>query len=230
MSSGNENDTSGADTMLYGCPHCQSNVQVERRFLGGTTECPRCGRPFQVEAPKAYPVHDPGPTEAAADVRDQPNQPSADVPQLVVHPVVFRRHFLGTVICILLVLAGLAGLVMGLADRTVLNLSGSALLISSGVLIVVALFFLLRWLILSRMQSLTLTNERLIYQYGLLHRGSSELRHEDVRNLKLSQNLAERILRFGDIAVSSAGQDDMEVVINDIPNPERVVDFIRRRQ
>src|SRR5690606_24786908 len=101
-------------------------------------------------------------------------------------------HFFGTLICAALLIVGLAGVGLGFVGAEVLGIAGVALIIAAVCIIVIPAFLLLKWYITSRMQSLTVTSERLTYRYGLIHRGTSEIRHEDVRNMKINQNLFER--------------------------------------
>lgn len=217
------------DSLTYECPHCRRPVEVLENLLGETIECPSCDRPFLVQPPAGRAL---SPEEARlASPAKLAEAPIDDEhTDKVIHPVVFRRHFLGTVFCFLLAIAGIAGLVMGLAGFAFLAIPGLVLMIGSGVLLLLGGFFLAKWFLASRMQSLTMTSERMIYRYGIIHRGTSEMRYDDVRNLKINQNIAERLLGFGDMAISSAGQDEMEIVINDIPAPEKIADYIRQRQ
>ncbi|OYP28376.1 PH domain-containing protein [Rhodopirellula sp. MGV] len=220
-------------TMLYRCPMCKTSVEIDEHFVGETIDCPSCKRPFEVTPPQAWPV---SPDEYQLERRsDTPVVSPADVAnteavEQVIHPVVFRRHLVGTTVCALGVLVAIAGVVAGLTGQLLLGLDPMVMLVVSSVLLVVCGMFLLKWYVESRFQSLTLTNERLVYQQGIFSRSTSEVRHDDVRNVKLDQNIFERIFAFGDIAISSAGQDDMEIIVNDIPRPQEVVNYIRKRQ
>jgi uncharacterized membrane protein YdbT with pleckstrin-like domain len=202
---------------------------VLENLLGETIECPVCDRPFLVQPPAGRPLSPEETARVGKHVR-------ADLPlddehvDRVIHPVVLRRHFLATAVCAVLLIAAVVAVVMGLAGSAWMAIPAIGLLIGGGVMALISGFFLAKWFIASRMQSLTLTSERLIYRYGIIHRGTSEMRYEDIRNMKLNQNIVERLLGFGDMALSSAGQDDMEIVINDIPRPQQVADYIRQRQ
>ena len=238
-------DTGPAGTLPYECPHCHRPVKIRDDLLGQTVNCPECDRPFRVPAPEAVPIDSSDgtvPAAAATPVgrhaaaRDTSSAKTVDEPfddehvDRVIHPVVLRRHFFRAILCGIAVIGGLAGLAMGLAGAAILPIEGTALLVVSGLLVLTGLFFLGKWYIASKVESLTLTDERLIYERGLIHRKTSELRHKDIRNIKIDRNLMERLLGFGDMALSSSGQNEMEIVIHDIPNPEEVADFIRRRQ
>lgn len=217
------------ESILYKCPLCGGVVEIKEHLIGELMECPRCDRPFEAVAPKAFPLKDQSHVDAGSVMKADTVADDETV-ERTIHPVVFRRHFLGTLVFTLLTLASIGGLALGLAGEAIMGFSGLVLIVPSLILLVIGGGFLLKWFVASRMQSLLMTNERMIYQYGIINRGTSEVRYEDVRNIKVDQNIMERLLGFGDIAVSSSGQDGMEVIINDIPAPNAVVEFVRKRQ
>ena len=59
---------------------------------------------------------------------------------------------------------------------------------------------------------------------------TNEVQHDDVRNIKSERNLLERLFNYGDIALSSSGQDDMEIVVHDVPDPDGIIEIIRQHQ
>ena len=115
------------------------------------------------------------------------------------HPAMFKNHPLWFVICILLVAALGAGLVI-----------------------------LLFWWLNCLGTKLTVSDQRSTLRRGLLSRKEDEVFHADVRNIQLSQTLFQRIFRVGSIGLSSAGQSGIEIVASGIPNPDRVKEIIDR--
>jgi hypothetical protein len=63
-----------------------------------------------------------------------------------------------------------------------------------------------------------------------LDRETSEVQHDDIRNIQVKKSLSDRILGIGRIAISSAGQDDMEIDIRGVPHPDGVADTVRSCQ
>jgi DNA-directed RNA polymerase subunit RPC12/RpoP len=216
-------------TLSYECPHCLKTVELSEKLLNETIECPQCGKPFQVQPPMARALNDSEEVGETADAREQSPIDDEET-ERVIHLVLFRHHFFGTFLCTLITLIGLAGLAMGLTGQALMGFEGLLLIIPSAVLLAISALYLLKWWVESRIQSLTLTSERLIYRSGIIRRNTSEMRHDDVRNLKVHQGFLERMLNYGDIAISSAGQSDMEIIMNDIPDPESVAEFVRKRQ
>lgn len=86
------------------------------------------------------------------------------------------------------------------------------------------------WILLSQFTTLTVTDDRTIYPVGLIARETSEVQHNDIRNIQLHQSLAQRLLNIGGIGVSSSGQDDLEVVLKRLPKPKRIIQLIRENQ
>ncbi len=77
---------------------------------------------------------------------------------------------------------------------------------------------------------LTLTDERTILRKGLLSKRTNEVRHEDVRNIQVTQSFVQRMLGVGRIAISSAGQDTIEIDMDGVRDPQAIANLIRVRQ
>ncbi|MHB8865464.1 MAG: PH domain-containing protein, partial [Pirellulaceae bacterium] len=105
----------------------------------------------------------------------------------------------------------------------------SLLAVSIGMLVASGLY-MLGWWIQTQFVSLQVTTERNIFQRGIIARATSEVRHDDVRNLRINQTLIQRLFGVGTIAISSAGQDDFEIMIKGVPSPEELVKTIRDYQ
>jgi uncharacterized membrane protein YdbT with pleckstrin-like domain len=73
---------------------------------------------------------------------------------------------------------------------------------------------------------LTITNKRAIERDGLLKKDISEVLHDDIRNVQTHQTLRQRLLGIGDIGISSAGQEDFEIQVRDVPNPGKIREVI----
>jgi uncharacterized membrane protein YdbT with pleckstrin-like domain len=112
------------------------------------------------------------------------------------NPSMFRDNPIGFVLCLVLSVVGLG------------------------------LILLLVWWLRCKNESLTVTTHRTILRRGILAKYTSEVFHQDVRNLQVSQGFFQRILGVGNIGISSAGQADVEIQAVGIPDPERVRDLI----
>lgn len=77
---------------------------------------------------------------------------------------------------------------------------------------------------------LTVTESRVILRKGILSRSTSEVRHTDVRNIQVDQTFLQRLLGTGRVCISSAGQDDIEIDVRGIAEPDEIARLIRERQ
>jgi len=120
---------------------------------------------------------------------------------LVVRPLMWRGEPAGFICCVALILACGLGLVL-----------------------------LLIWWLWCQSTIYKITNLRVVEQTGILSRNTNEVRHVDVRNVKMNQGIFQRIYGTGSVAVSSAGQSDIELTMKNIENPKKIVDTIRMYQ
>jgi len=119
---------------------------------------------------------------------------------LTINPAMFRGEPVGFIICVALIPLGIG---IGL---------------------------LLFWWLQCRFTTYTITNLRTIAQTGILSRNTNEVRHIDVRNLQVKQDVFQRMFGFGSVAISSAGQSDIELTMFRVENPYKIADIIRQHQ
>lgn len=219
-------------TLTYRCPHCNASHEIEEALIGERIDCRKCGRPFEASMPIARPVEAGDQTASTPNYQVKAGEGEVEDQILQLHPSMLRSHpfrFLG--LC-LLVLAGIAALFFGLVGGVALpgNAPPLVLLVSGAILAGVAGIYLVSWWLEAKYTTLTVTNRRTELRRGLISRNTSEVRHEDVRNLQVHQTTVERLLGVGDIAISSAGQDDLEIHVHGITNPEKIASIIRDMQ
>ncbi len=78
--------------------------------------------------------------------------------------------------------------------------------------------------------TLTVTTLRTSLRRGILSKRTSEVRHADVRNVRVTQGILDRMLGVGRLEISSAGQADMEISVSGIANPEGIKMAIDRHR
>lgn len=219
-------------TLTYRCPHCGATHEIEESLVGDRVDCRKCGKPFEASMPVARPVESGDNDAVTPEYKVKAGEGEIEDEVLKVHPAMLRVHPLRLFGIGLLLLAGVAVIVMALLGN--LALPGGAppmvLLVSGLVLVAVAGGYLLTWWLQTRYTTLTVTNRRTTLRRGLFSRETTEVRHRDIRNLQVDQTTAERLFGVGDIAISSSGQDDLEIVIQGIPHPEKVAAIIRDMQ
>ncbi len=200
------------------CDNCDRIIDPGDAAPGSKLRCPDCGDITVV----------PG-SARNADRAAAAGYPPADGPEVEVlrlRPVMVRAAPIRFTLLILLTLGGAAaavafGLVAPLIWAAILGL----------IAFVTGAIALLCWKVLTFTEGLTVTTKRTIDRHGLLSRKTSEVLHADIRNIRIDQTVLQRLFRVGDLAISSAADDDQEVFMAKVPRPDRVrevIDLYRR--
>jgi hypothetical protein len=203
-------EQSHADILLKNqCPYCGHAVEVGGHLVGEMINCPNsnCGKIFRIAVPEGAPARQGAPARRVESELDgdtlSTDLPIPDETQLLkIHPAFVRRRPLKA---LTVAAAGLAGLVAlawwvgGPPDALVTEgesiaampqwfLGGLGAILAGGA----ALVFV-SWWIGSRFTTITVTSKRTTYREGLISRATSEVQHNDVRNLQVDQKIWERL-------------------------------------
>lgn len=214
------------DHLVYECPHCGSKVEVDEAQLDEIIECPNtdCGQPFEATAPRGRLVRSSEATPLRGDVLQAHGAADVEKDVLVRHPAMFRNAPLQYLAYLVLIVGGaLVGWAAAAAAMPIVAFFGTFAAVAG-------LVGLLGWWIQTMFRSLTVTNKRTIYREGIISRRTNEVQHDDVRNIQVDQNFFQRLFNVGRVAVSSSGQDDLEIDVRGIPDPEGVAATIRKYQ
>jgi len=131
-----------------------------------------------------------------------------------VHPVVFRARPVAAAIVGLVFLIAVVAVVMSVAGMSIAGYSldetmtlGPASLLTwvCGITFLTIASVVGYWMLLSQFTTLTVTDDRTIYQEGFVSRETSEVQHNDVRNIQLDQSFVQRLLGIGGVSISSSG-------------------------
>ncbi|EKK00777.1 membrane protein containing DUF304, prokaryotic transmembrane adjacent region [Rhodopirellula baltica SH28] len=220
------------------CPYCQHEVDSTIEHLDGPVVCPSCEKPFEMEMPTAVvtSVHEiDGKTARHTKMASEP----AERTLVEVHPVVFRARPIASILFFVVGLAAAALIILSVTGMSLAGYSFGETMVLGPASIVVwlgaaALLVIAGmvgyWTLLSRFTTLTVTDDRTIYREGIVSRDTSEVQHDDVRNIQLDQTFMQRLLNVGGVGISSSGQDDLEVVTKGLPHPKQIIDLIRENQ
>jgi membrane protein YdbS with pleckstrin-like domain len=190
---------------------CGKVYSLPGNFAGQQATCKACGAMFRV------------PTELDAEPAGAAAEPEAPGGVLYdSHPAMFRNHPVTFTLGLAVPLVLLA---IGLLRRDV---SGLAVLGTIG-LVLAGIAYLVWWLS-CRATRLTITDRKVTLRRGLLTKDINEVRHEDIRNLRLTQGVLQRVLDVGNIGLSTAGQSGVEIEVNGLPRPHRVREIINQRR
>lgn len=87
---------------------------------------------------------------------------------------------------------------------------------------------LLVWWLRALGARLTVTDRRTVLQKGILSKFTTEVWHADVRNLQVRQTFFQRIMGVGSVGISSAGQEDIEILAEGMPHPREIEAIIAK--
>ncbi|XAL98575.1 PH domain-containing protein [Phycisphaeraceae bacterium D3-23] len=220
---------------MFRCPHCDAENSVPLAGVGHAASCASCTLPFMASAPSAALLKRDGeqwvPAAASLAEGNAPAGRRNDDEQslLSVHPAIFREHPIQTLGLTLLIVGGLTMAIhFGTAESH--SAADTALAVLGLVLAFPSLCILAIRFIGSRFESLTVTTQRSVWARGVINRQTSEVQHDDIRNIQVSQTIIERFVGAGTVAISSAGQGDMEIVVKGVPHPAVIVETVRTYQ
>ncbi len=210
--------------MQIECDSCERMIDIPAEHKGAKITCPYCSDVNRIPQPTE--------TVAAASTADQgeqlgnlPDRSSAEINVCLVRPAMFRAHPFRFLAVSFLIIGGFSlALWPQVSDRPPNWILWPGLLIG---LFGVG-WWSMWWLATHWWIKLSVSNKRTIRQEGIVQRHTTEVLHDHVRSVDIQQTLLQRILNVGTVGIDSAGQDDVEIVIADIPDPYEVKKIIDR--
>lgn len=116
------------------------------------------------------------------------------------HPVMFKNNPLGFILALLLILAFGIGLII-----------------------------LLVWHLRNKSSKLSVYENDILYEKGLLSKERSEISISSVRTIKVKQSFFNRLFGVGSVEIYTAG-DNPEIMVSGLPDPNRIRELIKKRQ
>ena len=116
------------------------------------------------------------------------------------HPVMFKNNPLGFILCLILIPVGGIGLLI-----------------------------LLTWHLKNKASKLSVNNNEILFEKGLLSKERSEVNLTSVRTTKVKQSFFNRIFGVGTIEIYTAG-DSPEIIASGMPDPNKIREFIKANQ
>lgn len=74
-----------------------------------------------------------------------------------------------------------------------------------------------------------LTTKRVVKKTGIMSRDVDELTYEDIMNMNDNQSIVERLFRFGDIIIYTAGTASAEMELENIPKLSKASDILSEK-
>lgn len=142
---------------------------------------------------------------------------------LTLRPAFYRAKPVRSLLLVVLPVIATAITISVAESGTKMSYGAWALLISA---IVCWVPLTVWWFVATRGRGLEITNKRTIERRGLLSKSTDEVLHDHVRNVKVDQTFYHRVVRIGQIGIASSGSDQTEIIMEDLPNPNRVREII----
>lgn len=115
------------------------------------------------------------------------------------HPAMFRNHPVGFILSVVLIAAG------------------------------VGILILLWWYLQTKASKLTVYENEIMFEKGLLSKERSEVNISIVRTVRVKQSFFNRIFGVGTVEIFTAG-DNPEIVARGMPEPNRIRELIKMGQ
>ncbi len=211
------------------CDNCDRVIEVDDDLAGQKVECEACGdinvMPVAGESGEVGGASTAAATPGSrAERLGLPPDRGPEQEVLKVRPAMLRAKPQVFLLYVVVLVAGLTGVVWGLiGTRSGLK---TAALFGGGLGAVVSLGLLGVWKLKTLSAALQITNKRSVHRQGLLSKATSEVVHDNIRNVQVTQTFWQRLWNVGTLGLSSSGQDGIEIEISDIPRPERVREII----
>lgn len=142
------------------------------------------------------------------------------------NPSLLRTRPFGTVLLVILLLAGI---VLAIASGPVagsLGMSPQVVGLAGIAAVVIAFVWLLAWFVATKMDHLVIRPDEIVWSHGLISKQYTEISMSSIRTTRISQTLIQRILDAGDILIFTAG-DNPELNVKGLPEPNRIRELIQ---
>jgi uncharacterized membrane protein YdbT with pleckstrin-like domain len=93
----------------------------------------------------------------------------------------------------------------------------------------IGIIILLYWYIKTRATALTVSDQELMYERGILSKDRTSVSLKHIRSVNIAQGFVNRILGVGTVQISTAG-DEPEFTIADMPDPYVIQEAIAKAQ
>ncbi|MFT5291953.1 MAG: putative membrane protein YdbT with pleckstrin-like domain [Planctomycetota bacterium] len=211
----------------FACPYCQERVTVDLEGVGAVVACSACSRPFRPHVPQGNLVEEGADSWRPVLPNSGINAEERTIQR--VRPAAFRRAPFKSLFLFLIAGAAIAAAIAVSMKSNKQWMVGTTVI--SGVLIsLLCIIPLVIAFLEARFESLTVTSQRSLWRRGIFSKATSEVQHDDIRNIQIKQSFLDQILRIGTVSISSAGQDDMEIVVTGVQRPQAFVEMVRTHQ
>lgn len=151
-----------------------------------------------------------------------PSEFGPEVRVLKLRPAMFRARpfsFIGLVL--VMTAAGILALYAAFRSEPLWPADGFWLVVCLLVFVAAAITMFV-WYLFKLSASLEITTKRTTESHGLFSRATSEVLHDNIRNIAVKQSFIDRVFNVGKVEISSSGQSGVEITMKDVKDPHGV--------
>jgi uncharacterized membrane protein YdbT with pleckstrin-like domain len=213
----------------FNCDNCEMEIELDDDFTGSKHECLGCGDINRVPTADSEPrVDEPAPDSKKKDRAAEAGFPPDYGPEVRVQLVRrcwFRSRAIRFSLVVLAIIVGLIGVIwVPVQDKSWVWLILFMPMVLGG------LGLLVWWWVDRLGASIEITTKRTIMHRGIFSKSSSEVVHDNIRNIQVNQTFLQRMTQVGKIGISSSGQDGIELQVNHLRDPDnlrKIIDLYR---
>ncbi len=135
------------------------------------------------------------------------------------------------ILILIIYLFGLVVSVTASIQNFIINYIQIPLVFSVTIILLLLILALILWIIWDlfswKYTVYTLTNQRVIFQRGIIRKNKTYMHYNKIQDISVSQGIIERLISSGDIEIFG-GHERTRLILNDIPNPTKVEDMINQ--
>ena len=151
-----------------------------------------------------------------------PSEHGPEVRVIKLRPAMFRaRPFSFIALVLLMTAAGVVALYAAVRKEPLWPGDTFWLVICLLVFVAAAITMFV-WYLLKLSASLEITTKRTTESHGLFSRATSEVLHDNIRNIAVKQSFIDRVFNVGKLEISSSGQSGVEITMKDVKDPHGV--------
>lgn len=180
----------------------------------------------RIETPKtdSSKADSPRPSERVdrAAAAGLPSEFGPEVRVMKLRPAMFRARpfsFIGLIL--LMTAAGVLALYAAVSSEPLIFGDMFWLIICLLVFVAAAITMFV-WYLLKLSAALEITTKRTTESHGLFSRATSEVLHDNIRNIAVKQSFIDRVFNVGKMEISSSGQSGVEITMKDVKDPHGV--------
>ncbi|MCA9304259.1 MAG: PH domain-containing protein [Phycisphaerales bacterium] len=210
------------------CDNCEEVLEIADELAGTKYPCPHCGDINRVPAAatiesKVDPTGTPRTSERVdkAAAAGYPPDTGPEVRVMKVRRCWARSRMIRFALAVLVALVGAVGLVWVPVTDQVGWYYALFVPMTLGMLGLIAWWWVARYT-----ASLEITTKRTVMHHGLFSRSTSEVVHDNIRNVTVDQSFLQRVYKVGKLGIASSGQDGIEIQVNHLPAPDKLREII----